>query len=118
MGCMSEKDIREELFIIKNALFDLKEKVIDKVEPDFKSRYFTFLYSGITFKQSTEIDHLLVSYQFLEDIPSLKVIQKDISKIIGDSEIHENVILNLLKAYHDDSILPIVGKILEKNNLL
>lgn len=115
---MSENELEDELFIIKNALFDLKEKVIDNVDPDFKSRYFTFLYLGITFKQSTEIDHLLVTYQFLEDIPSLKVIQKDISKIVGDSEIHENVIIDLLKAYHDDNILPIVDEILKKNNLL
>lgn len=115
---MSENELEDELFVIKNALFDLKEKVIDKIDPDFKSRYFAFLYSGITFKQSTEIDHLLVSYKFKEDIPSLKVIQKDISKIVGNSEIHENVIISLLKAYHDDNILPIVDEILKKNNLL
>jgi hypothetical protein len=115
---MSENDIREELFIIKNALFDLKEKVIDKVEPDFKSRYFTFLYLGITFQQSEDIDHLLASYNFSEEVPGIQEVQERISKILANPVLAKSTVVDLLKAYHDDSILPVVGKILKKNNLL
>jgi len=111
---MSEQEIVDELFVLKNALFDLKEKVIDSIKPDFKSRYLLFLYLGITYEQSRAIDHLFISYNFAGEMPSMQELKEKLTTIIDSPELSESVVEDILMAYDDDKLIPIVGDIVKE----
>lgn len=111
---MSDQEVVDELFLLKNALFDLKEKVIDSIKPDFKSRYLLFLYLGITYEQSREIDHLFISYNFAGEMPSMQELKEKLITIIDSPELSESVVEDILIAYDDDKLIPIVGDIVKE----
>ena len=113
---MNINDKDSDLFFIKEILLFLKEELaLEK-----RSVAYECLEKGITFDELRCIENYFFEYidKSVEQMPTMDDIVKKIRHIVDLENFSESATIDLMMALHCENRIPIMGTILEKNNLI